>query len=232
MKTYDEEINGFLSKKKVPLYGFADLTLLPKEDRYGLPRSISIAFPARKRIIRQITKGPTVEYDHEYVRLNKLLLKTGKEIAEFIGSLGFYALTLEATVRKLNMETLTVTLPHKTSATLAGLGWIGKSALLVTKKFGSAIRFTTILTDLPLETGDPVTESECGECDICYVKCPAKAISGKKWTRGLKREEFYDAFACREKAKEQSDAIHINNTICGICIANCPYTKKYLRSYR
>ena len=43
-------------------------------------------------------------------------------------------------------------LPHKTIATRAGIGWIGKSALLVTAKYGSAIRLSSILTDTPIET--------------------------------------------------------------------------------
>ena len=36
---------------------------------------------------------------------------------------------------------------YKMLATLAGIGWIGKNALLVTKEQGSAVRFTAVLTD-------------------------------------------------------------------------------------
>ena len=41
-------------------------------------------------------------------------------------------------------------MPHKTVAVHAGLGWIGKSALFVTEKYGSAVRLTSVLTDAPL----------------------------------------------------------------------------------
>jgi len=39
-------------------------------------------------------------------------------------------------------------MPQKTIATRAGLGWIGKTALLITPQFGSAIRLNSVLTDM------------------------------------------------------------------------------------
>jgi len=230
LKEYNSEISAFLENKEVGLYGFADLSNIPSEQRYDLPRSISFAFPVRKEIVRQIVEGPTLEYYSEYARLNELLLKIGKEIEEYIRSKGFKATALEATVRKLDSKTLAVMLPHKTSATLAGLGWIGKSDLLVTGKFGSAMRLSTVLTDLPLTTGKAIEESKCGDCNICVAKCPAKAINGVNWKCGMKREEIYNAYSCRNKAGELSKAAGIKHTICGICIANCPYTIKYLEN--
>ena len=228
MKEYNSEISGFLENKGIGLYGFADLSNIPLEQRSNLPRSISFAFPIRKEIVRQIVNGPTPDYYNEYVRLNELLFKTGKEIEEHIRAAGFQAIALEATAKILDLKTLAVTLPHKTSATLAGLGWIGKSDLLITGKFGSAMRLSTVLTDIPLTTGKPIEESKCGDCVICVKKCPAKAIKGVNWKRGMKREEIYDAYSCKKKADELSKAADIRRTICGICIANCPHTIKYL----
>ena len=40
--------------------------------------------------------------------------------------------------------------PHKTAATRAGLGWIGKTALFVSPEFGPAVRLATVFTDLEL----------------------------------------------------------------------------------
>jgi epoxyqueuosine reductase QueG len=228
MATFNEEISGFLREQGVELFGFADLSEIPAESRHGFPRGIVFAFPARREIIRQIVNGPTPEYHREYKRLNELLRQTGKRLEAFVKALGFEAMALEATVKELNRKTLATRLPHKTSATLAGLGWIGKSALLVTEKYGSAMRLNTVLTDLPLLTGKPVLKSKCGRCKICFMLCPAKAITGRNWKRGMKREELLCAFRCRQKAQEQSNAIGAQASICGICIANCPKTKKYL----
>lgn len=121
-------------------------------------------------------------------------------------------------------------LPHKTVATLAGIGWIGKSALLVTKKYGSAVRLTSILTDMPLDYGVPVTKSMCPrECYICMNACPGKAISGKLWDQTMDRNEFYDPLKCREKALQLSkERMNKEITLCGKCIEVCPYTRKYI----
>ena len=201
--------------------------LYPKSNRYGFPRSISFGFPISKTILRQIKSGPTPEYFDEYRRLNALLAKTAKDLEAFILSLGYNALAIDDNNRKYNIKTLITILPHKTSATLAGLGWIGKCDLLVTEEFGSGIRLGTVLTDILLETGNPITGSKCGDCRICYSLCPAHAIKGRNWKRGIKREEIYDAHTCRVMANKLSTAIGADHTICGICIANCPKTLRY-----
>jgi epoxyqueuosine reductase QueG len=146
----------------------------------------------------------------------------------FISSFGFKALALEGLIRKMNDKTLSTILPHKTSATLSGLGWIGKCNLLVTNEFGSGIRLSTVLTDMRLKVGEPRIQSKCGDCTICYQLCPAKAVTGKNWIQGMKREEIYDAYACKMKAKELSGRVGAKHTICGICITNCPWTLKYI----
>ncbi|MDR0905560.1 MAG: 4Fe-4S binding protein, partial [Oscillospiraceae bacterium] len=118
-------------------------------------------------------------------------------------------------------------LPHKTVATRAGIGWIGKSALLVTEKYGSMIRLSTVLTDAQLETAAPVDESKCGGCTVCTDACPAGAISGTLWTVGLYRDEFFDPVKCRKTARERAkQGFGGEVTICGKCIEVCPYTRR------
>ena len=227
-KRFDSEISLFLKNRNVALFGFADLSPIPEKNRYNYPRSISFANPISKEILRQIKLGPTTDYFTEFNRINMQLLTTAKELQEYIISLGFDALALEGAARKYDTETLLTTLPHKTSATLAGLGWIGKDNLLTTEKFGSGIRFSTVLTDIPLTSGTPITESHCGECKTCFEKCPAHAIIGMNWRIGMKREDIYDAFACQAMAKKLSTAIGADHTICGVCIANCPKTERFV----
>jgi epoxyqueuosine reductase len=100
--------------------------------------------------------------------------------------------------------------------------------LLVNKEFGSAVRYCTVLTNAPLPPAQPITESQCGNCTKCVDACPAHAVFGKPWSQGMKREEFYDAFACQAYAKERGKQIGVEKTVCGICIAACPFTQKYL----
>ncbi len=225
---FNSELTAFLEERAISSFGFADLSPIPDENKYGFPRSISFGFPIKKNILKRIKHGPTPEYYEEYKRLNALLAKTAKELESYILSIGYSALAVDDDNRKYDTKSLTTLLPHKTSATLSGLGWIGKCNLLITEKFGSGIRLGTVLTDIPLKAGDPVLESKCGECKTCYTLCPAKAITGRNWKRGMKRDDIYEAHACKAMATRLSDAIRAGHTICGICIANCPRTLRYV----
>jgi epoxyqueuosine reductase QueG len=120
-------------------------------------------------------------------------------------------------------------LPHKTVASRAGIGWIGKCALLVTARYGSMIRLSSILTNAPFDGSEPIDESKCGGCGACVFACPAGAVSGELWRAGVEREVFFDAVKCRKTAKERAAlGFGGNATICGKCIEVCPYTRSYL----
>jgi epoxyqueuosine reductase len=64
---------------------------------------------------------------------------------------------------------------EKPLATKAGLGWIGKNSLLVSRSTASWFFLGEIYTDLPLPQ-DSQTEDHCGSCDNCIVSCPTQAI--------------------------------------------------------
>jgi epoxyqueuosine reductase QueG len=99
--------------------------------------------------------------------------------------------------------------------------------LLITEKYGSMIRLSSVLTDAPLETDKPTDYSKCGKCMICAKSCPGGAISGENWEKGKSREEYFSAVLCRKTAKERSmKGFGGSDTICGKCIEVCPYTRK------
>ncbi len=211
------------------LAGFADLTGLPPEVRRGLPRAVSLAVPLAPGIVAGLAGGPTPEYFAEYRRVNTLLGRLAGRTAELLSERGFAAVALEPTSEDYDRATLASPLPHKTAATRAGLGWIGKCALLVTERCGSALRLSTVLTDAPLPAGIPVDDSRCGDCLACVTACPTRAPSGGEWRIGLPRADFFDAFACERNAKAACRARGFEATICGVCIAVCPWTRRYLR---
>ncbi len=221
------ELRRVIGERGAALVGCADLGSLPAEVREGLPRGISIGVALSPGIVAEIADGPTCEYAKEYARVNALLESLGRDAAAVLRRSGFRAVAAEVTVDELDMETLATALPHKTVATRAGLGWIGRCALLVTKHYGSAVRLTSVLTDAPLPVGAPVEESRCGKCGECVEACPAGAPSGQDWRAGGRREDFFDAFACYKTAQELAGQKGIAHTICGICIAVCPHTKRY-----
>ena len=46
----------------------------------------------------------------------------------------------------------------------------------------------------------------------------------------MPREELYDAFKCRDKARELAmKSFGEQVTICGLCIVACPWTQQYLK---
>jgi epoxyqueuosine reductase len=228
-----------LTENGAGLVGYADLHKLPHEIRGNLPVAISIAVPLDPWIISGIIGGPTLEYWEEYQRVNALLETLGKRTVTLLRTNGHQAKWLAPTIIATDSftrtsvgydpMTMSTILPHKTAATLAGLGWIGKCALLVTKDFGSAVRITTVLTDADLPASKPVESSHCGDCTSCVDACPGHAASGKTWSAGIARESFFDAFACRKAAYEQAARIGVHETICGRCIVSCRHTRKYLK---
>ena len=76
------------------------------------------------------------------------------------------------------------TVSHKMIAHLAGLGWIGKSCLLVTPDKGSRERFSNLLTNAPLKPVKVMMKVRCSDCMIYTNICPAKAIKGKIYISG------------------------------------------------
>ena len=221
------ELNTFLISRGADMVGFADLGEISSNIRRSFPFGISIGVALEPDIIKEISAGPTPAYYKEYLRVNDLLDTLGQSAVEFLKRNDYEASSLSATYGH-NPATLATPLPHKTVATRAGIGWIGKCALLVTREFGSALRVTSVLTDAELDVGQPVNDSICGECTACVTACPGHAPSGNNWQRDVPRDSFYNAFACRSTSRELAmKRIGIRETICGICIAACPWTKKY-----
>ncbi|MFC1508325.1 4Fe-4S double cluster binding domain-containing protein [Candidatus Omnitrophota bacterium] len=223
---------GILSKLTedgASLVGFADIRELPANIRHTMRSAISIAAALDTDIVSEIIEGPTKRYHEEYVRINGFLTGLCERTVEYLGHHGVEAVAIAPTIKKVDYKSLQTPLPHKTVATRAGLGWIGKSALLITKQYGPAVRLASVLCDIEFETADPINESHCGECTECVDRCPATAIKGNNWEAGSEREMIYNARQCYTMAKKLSGVIGVTSTICGICIAACPYTQRYLK---
>jgi epoxyqueuosine reductase QueG len=179
--------------------------------------------------LQSIAEGPSRIYFDAYHEINDQLDSLVTLGAEYLQSKGYraYAKTRANVQEHPGYRT---DLPHKTVATRAGLGWIGKSALLVTREFGPAVRISSLLTDAPLTLGEPINESKCGNCTACVVNCPGKAISGKLWDVTMDRDDFFDAAACRKAARALSwELLNEEISLCGKCIEVCPYTRGYIR---
>ena len=233
MRPLSTKIRASLLEKGACLVGYADVSDVVFEAVASLEKAVSIAVALNPSVICEISKGPTKRYYKEYNRANNLLADLCDHTVDILISQGYKAVALEPTIEKIDLTSLDAPLPHKTIATKAALGWIGKSALLITKRYGAAIRLASVLTNANLDIADPVEKSMCGDCRHCVDHCPAKAINGNNWQLGAPRDSIYDAFACCETAIKLSKKVGIQSTIgrvaiCGICINVCPWTQKYI----
>jgi epoxyqueuosine reductase QueG len=222
------ELKSYLLKSGANEVGFADIThFTPKE---GLDKGIVFYIAYPKEIIRNMENAPTQDYLEELISLNTRLDALGMKCEEFLINKGYDAYA--QTKKRLGSdfgEFNSFELPHKTIATRAGLGWIGKSALFTTKDYGSALRLSSVLTDAPLDIGKPILKSKCGKCMECRDACLGGAISGKEWNYKLKRNEFYDDKKCEKYAlKVSEENLGKADTVCGKCIFACPHTQKYI----
>ena len=230
MSNMCSQIKAALLNRGASLVAFADLIQMPADVRHSMRFAISIAVALDPSIIAEVRTGPTPEYYSEYRRANALLSDLAKFAANMLKDYGFQAIPKEPTHVGIDPKTHSTILPHKTIATRAGLGWIGKCALLVTEEYGSAIRLTTVLTDAELETATPTDRQICGDCMVCVNLCPGNAPSGRNWNVNVHRDLFFNAFACARAARECAvTKIGVDDTFCGICISVCPWTIKYIK---
>ena len=63
------------------------------------------------------------------------------------------------------------------AAEVCGIGKAGLHGKVITKKYGTFMRFVYIITDMPLEFDEPFSETLCDGCGLCKEACPGKAVS-------------------------------------------------------
>ena len=105
----------------------------------------------------------------------------------------------------------------KALAVMAGMGWIGKSRMFVSKTHGPRLRLKGILTDADL--GEPhriIGDDACGDCTECQDACPVGAITED----GVDRKK---CGACPQNHRQVGDHIF---SYCTACTASCPVGKK------
>lgn len=199
------------------IIGFADLKDVTTDEISPLPVGISIGVRLSDEIIKGIIKGPTMMYAHHYSITNSLLNEIALKTTNYLQNLGFDAMPIPASQSSRKSKIL---FQHKTAATSAGIGWIGKNSLLIHPRFGPRVRYVTVLTNAPLNYfGTPIKESKCGDCNNCVDACPVNALKGKNWKLGMDRSEYFKYKICQNHIDEK--CVLLDHPVCGTCIAAC-----------
>ncbi len=229
---WNDELQQFLLSLEIKVWGIADLTpfrhascTIPSNLLDAFTNAIVIGFPLDNQIINNLTDHPTPEYADHYRAINLQLDKLGEQISQWIQTHNFKAQLIPAS-NIMDKQKYLAAISHKALARMSGLGWLGKSLLLITPQYGPRIRLASILTDLPLKTGNPI-ENKCGTCKACAQFCPAHAIKNKNTDSYYQTtDEAVDLLKCRELLLQFRQLPGVNATVCGVCIKVCPYGKK------
>lgn len=222
---YMDEVKKYLLGLGASKVGYANVDGLAS-DLVDLPNGISLVMKLPKKAMHLVEDEDYEAYwkcfHAKVAELSKIAIKG----EEYIKRLGYDAFALTMTRNECDMKKLLSILPYKTIATKSGLGWIGRSALFVTPEYGSAVVLGAILTDMPMDFGEPVTDSECEECTNCQEACPVNAINPQKWNDRLDREDIIDIDACFEYIMDQYKA----GLGCTKCMSECKLTQEYLKN--
>lgn len=113
-------------------------------------------------------------------------------------------------------------------ATMAGLGEMSRLNRVITPEHGPMVRFTFLLTDMPIAPTKPIdfgVMNFCKDCKTCAEMCPSGALSMDRdpswtpvgaWNNAGHRAYFEDSVKCR-------NYWNTCGTNCGICFSTCPY---------
>jgi epoxyqueuosine reductase len=231
------QIKDFAQQCGADVVGVADLERLqgihtnPPDLLQGYSRAVSVAIRLADGVINAIDDRPTPLYQQHYLKVNALLDDIALQICQYLQDLGSTALPIPAS-QVLNKKDWTSYISHKAVAIAAGVGWQGKSLLVVNPDFGPRIRLVTILTDAPIQTDSPI-KNRCGRCSYCSDACPVGAIKNVSVTSHYaSREEALHFQRCLERVLENSQRDYIESPICGVCIKACPWGKSRKRKNR
>jgi epoxyqueuosine reductase QueG len=219
----------------IDFFGVADLSLAREAiaDQGGpviaeFPRAISVGIALFHPIVDQLPqraeRAVAVNYKHHcYDVINQRLDHITSQLSSMLQREGYQALPIPAS-KRVDDERICAAFSNKLGAHLAGLGWIGKSCLLVTPEAGPRVRWATVLTDAPLQiTGEPM-EERCGSCRQCVEICPQQAFTGEPFREHEPREVRYEARKCEQYLNELKEKHGVD--VCGMCLYICPQGRK------
>lgn len=236
MEVLQEELREYAKSLGVDLFGIADLNAAHDfilrqggEHIAHFPRAISLGMRLLDAIVDELYRHEELSaiysYKGLYNSVNANLDRAALLIAKRVQEAGFQAYPIPASQR-VNQRRLEGAISHKLAANLAGLGWIGKSCLLVTPEYGPRVRWATILTDAPMEAGASIPNG-CGDCRACVDVCPPKAFTGVPFNPSEPRDVRFRAHLCRDYTQRRANLL--GEGICGLCVYICPHGAKKKR---
>ncbi|MAG13405.1 MAG: 4Fe-4S ferredoxin [Spirochaetales bacterium] len=229
------EVTGLATSLGATFAGIADITPAKKAianqagnafARYSRAVSIGVALPGAivDGIINQDNHLAVMSYQHHgYDVINPRLDAIVSRIASEIQDRGYSVFPVAAS-QTIDPKKQLASFSHKLAARMAGLGWIGKSCLLVTPAVGPRVRWASVLTDAPIEPTGMGGKEQCGSCTECVDICPVGAFSGKPFQEDEPRSVRFDVSRCATHQTELQEKSGFH--LCGLCLYVCPHGRK------
>jgi len=209
-------LKDFCHSEGITLFGVADVREIRRD--FHLPGlkdafdfGISLGVRLSDAVLDEIEDGPTLLYAWHYRQANILLDRVAFRLSCLIQGQGNRAIPIAAS-QVIDWRRQVGHVSHRHVGALAGHGWIGRNNLLVHPTYGAAIRYVTVLTDMPLPTGRPL-DFGCSECRACISACPVQALG--------ETPEDYSFHRCFEQLKDFRKTRNIGHYICGLCVKVC-----------
>ncbi len=201
--------------------GIGDVSVGIAPELSHMPRAISLALKHPAALAQD---SPAYPYTHFSLATDRRLLEIQRTITRGIRRQGWRALAIPPDSCRHDSKFISRIFnlfPHKTAATCAGLGWVGKSGLLINSRFGPRLTWATILTNAPLNVDvTPIRKSFCGQCCRCVEACPANAIKDSNWEYTTSYRSMINVDKCAAELEKNKE--HYGQYTCGICMLVCP----------
>jgi epoxyqueuosine reductase len=113
----------------------------------------------------------------------------------------------------------------RAGAERAGVGFIGKNTMLITRTHGSWVVLGTLVTDVAIEPAAPL-DAGCGSCTLCIDACPTGALSeAEPGVLDATRCLSYWTQAVGEMPADVMEALEDRVYGCDICQDVCPWNR-------
>jgi epoxyqueuosine reductase len=109
-------------------------------------------------------------------------------------------------------------------AALAGVGWQGKSTMIINPRLGTWFFLAAILTTLPIPP-DPPHPDRCGQCTRCISACPTRAITAPRQLDARRCISYLTIELKGSIPEELRPLIGPRVYGCDECLSACPWNR-------
>ena len=213
----EEELRALFAQHPDILFGFADIAYSPYAEQYA--SALVFAVPYGEQLTPETYTEERFEGGIQSARARLEGVVT--QVEEILRRHGLRYWV--PPVAQENETELLAPFSFKFAAVNAGIGWIGKNDVVITRRYGPRVRLSAILIDAVFTYGKPFVRSECPDgCTRCVDICPCKALKNRRWTIDTQRAEMIDYHRCNRMRSAFIPKLG-RKSACGLCLAACPF---------